>query len=307
MAGSMQDIDRRIKSVTSTRQITHAMQLVATAKLRRTRERAEARKAYTDYMISCMHMIAGSLKGESQNAFLSNNGCGKDLYIVVTADKGLAGGFNSNLLKFASLNMDQNSDSQKAVIAVGKKAVEYFTRNKTEIMGSYVGESDKPEYPLAREIGRVISTLFIDKKVDNIYIVYNRFVSVMSQQPVIIKLAPLTDVELSDIRDNIETGLVEDKTDKNDKFKDFATAMSFDPSAEEIADWLIPSYLVNAVYGALLDSGAGELAARRFAMENATDNADEILSDLTLEYNRVRQGAITQEITEIISGADALS
>lgn len=305
MAGSMRDINRRIKSVSSTKQITHAMELVAGAKLRKTRQKADARREYTKYMIKCMKLIAGALKNDSQNTFLTRNACDKDLYIVVTSDKGLAGGFNSNLLKFAGEKMA--GSGQKAVVAIGSKAIEYFKRRKTEILGSYAGGSESPEFDLAREIGRAVSTLFIDGDVNNIFIIYNRFVSVISQKPTMIKLAPLTADEMKHADDKIDSFSAGSTAGTDDKVGHMAAVMTFEPSAEEIADWLIPTYLVNAVYGALLESSAGELAARRIAMENATDNADEIMDDLTLLYNRARQGAITQEITEIVSGAEAIS
>lgn len=306
MAGSMRDIKRRIKSVTSTKQITHAMELVASAKLRKIRAKADARREYTKHMIECMHVIANGLSNDSLNAFLKPNVSDNDLYVVVAADKGLAGGFNSNLFKFAK---DEMQKSEKfSVIAVGNKAIDYYKRNSLDVLGTYSGRSESPDFSLARELGRCISTLFIEGKVNNVYIVYNRFISVISQKPTLIKLIPLSADEMRTEEDIIDTktqeiGLGVD----HEKVKKLGSVMTFEPGAEELAEWLIPTYLVNAVYGALLESGAGELAARRIAMENATDNANEIMEDLTLDFNRARQGAITQEITEIVSGAEAIS
>ncbi len=307
MADSMRDIKRRIKSVTSTKQITHAMQLVAGAKLRSARNKADARRAYTNYVIETMHMIATALEREETNAFLKSNSCKKDLYIVVTSDKGLAGGFNSNLLKFTAEAMEQSEEV--AVVVSGTKGLDYFKRRNYEILGSYIGESDEASLATARSIGMAATTLFLDGKVGNVYIMYNRFVSVISQKPTMIKLLPLTKEEMEKKADEIdtetftgeyhsETSLFGEGTTKN---------MIFEPSAEYLANMLIPAYIDNAVYGALLESAAGELASRRMAMENATDNADEIIADLSLAYNRARQGAITQEITEIVSGANAIN
>ncbi len=307
MADSMRDIKRRIKSVTSTKQITHAMQLVASAKLRSARNKADARRAYTDYVIETMHMIAGALEREETNAFLKNNGCKKDLYIVITSDKGLAGGFNSNLLKFTAEAMQQSEEA--AVVVSGTKGLDYFKRRNYEILGSYIGESDEASLATARSIGMAATTLFLDGKVGNIYIMYNRFISVISQKPTMIKLLPLTKEELAQKADEIDTETYngEHKAENTLFGEGLTKNMLFEPSAEYLANMLIPAYIDNAVYGALLESAAGELASRRMAMENATDNANEIIADLSLAYNRARQGAITQEITEIVSGANAIS
>ncbi len=171
-----------------------------------------------------------------------------------------------------------------------------------------IGNSDEADFGTASRIGKAATTLFLDGKIGNIYIMYNRFVSVISQKPTIIKLLPLSREELGTKSDEVDTetatgeyrpesGLFGDEPARN---------MIFEPSAEYLANSLIPAYIDNAVYGALLESAAGELASRRLAMENATDNADEIIADLSLAYNRARQGAITQEITEIVSGANAI-
>lgn len=305
MADSMRDIKSRIQSVNSTKQITHAMQLVASAKLRKTRDKADARRAYTKHIIETMHVIANGLASDVQNVFLNPTSSDCDLYIVISSDKGLAGGFNSNVLKFAEQQM--HNSKNPAVCAVGRKAVEYFTRRKYNILGSYVGQSEDPNLTLARSIGSAATTLFTEQKVNNVYIVYNRFASILSQVPEIIKLLPLTSEEMK-TEDKVDTvTYTEGMSLDNDKIKKLNQNILFEPNAEYLADYLIPKYFDNAIYGALLESAAGELAARRMAMENATDNANEIIDGLTLKYNRVRQTAITQEITEIVSGADAIS
>lgn len=305
MADSMRDIKRRIKSVTSTKQITHAMQLVASAKLRHARNLADARRAYTDYIIETMHMIAKALKTEEPNDFLKPNDCKKDLYIVVTSDKGLAGGFNSNLLKYAMEVMKQSEE--KAVLISGSKGLDFFRRRGFEILGSYIGNSDEASFTDAQKIGKAATTLFLEGKVGNVYIVYNRFVSVISQKPAMVKLLPITVDEMENKADDIDTATFSGEYSAESKETVKAVSnMIFEPDANYFAVKLIPAYIDNAVYGALLESSAGELASRRMAMENATDNADEIIGDLSLAYNRARQGAITQEITEIVSGAEAI-
>ena len=164
MADSMRDIKRRIKSVTSTKQITHAMQLVASAKLRNARMKADARRAYTNYVIETMHMISGALEKEEPSAFFKPNGCEKDLYIVVTSDKGLAGGFNSGLLKFTAEAMKQSKEC--AVMVSGAKGLDYFRRRNYEILGSYIGESDEASLGVANSIGKAAFSFctFYEKK-----------------------------------------------------------------------------------------------------------------------------------------------
>jgi len=305
MADSMRDIKRRIKSVSSTRQITHAMELVAGAKMRQARIKADARRAYTDYLIDTMHLIAGALKHEERNEFLMPGKGDRDLYSVVTSDKGLAGGFNSNLLKFASEEMAKSGKT--AVLPVGSKGLDYFRRRNAEVLGFYVGSSDEADISLASEIGAEVTELFLKGEIEDVFIIYNRFESMISQKPTIVHLLPLTEEELKTKVDEIGRPIEEEVHEETPGcFGDVnVNSMLFEPSASYMISKLIPYYVDNAIYGALLESAAGELASRRMAMENATDNANEILNDLNLRYNRARQGAITQEITEIISGAEA--
>ena len=187
------------------------------------------------------------------------------------------------------------------------KGLDFFKRRNYEILGSYVGDSDEADFGNAARIGKAATTLFLEGKVGRVYIIYNRFVSVMTQKPTIVRLLPLTISEMQSKADEIDTETMngEYKAEEGLLPKP-AQCMLFEPSAVYLAAKLIPSYINNAVYGALLESAAGELASRRMAMENATDNADEIIDDLSLAYNRARQGAITQEITEIVSGAEAI-
>jgi len=300
----MRDIKRRIKSVSSTKQITHAMELVAGAKMRQARIKADARRAYTDYLIDTMHLMAGALKHEERNEFLMPGKGEKDLFIVVTSDKGLAGGFNSNLLKFAAEQIGKSAKA--AVVVAGSKGLDYFKRRNVEVLGSYVGSSDEADLSLASEIGKAVTSLFLQGELEDVFIIYNRFESMISQKPTMVHLLPLTEEELKSKVDEIETTAVEAHEERESHFRDMnVNSMLFEPSASYVISKLIPYYVDNAIYGALLESAAGELASRRMAMENATDNANEILGDLNLRYNRARQGAITQEITEIISGAEA--
>ena len=310
MPNSMRDIKRRIKSVSSTRQITHAMELVAGAKMRGARQLSEARQAYTDYMIDTLHMMAKALKKEEPNVYLRMNGCAKDLYIVLTSDKGLAGGFNSGLLKFAAETLAKSPEH--AVIVCGVKGLDFFRRTGTEILDAFTGSSDTASMSRASVIGKRAMDLFLERKAGRVGIIYNQFVSAISQKPTLVHLLPLSNDELASAEDEIsligrEEGQKPVDYERTDFFDGIDPSyMIFEPGASYIAEKLIPSYVENAVYGALLESAAGELAARRLAMENATDNANEIIDALELAYNRARQGAITQEITEIVSGAEAI-
>ena len=306
MAESMRDIKRRIKSVNSTKQITHAMELVSSAKLRRLRQKADARRAYTTYVIESMHKIAVNIENPI-HPLLKENEANKDLYIVIAADKGLAGGFNSNLLKFSVQQMQKSENA--VVVALGLETLEFFKRTGTEIIASYIGKSEHPTPEFGREVGKYATELFTKGEVGNVYIVFNRFMSVISQKPSIVKLLPLAGDDLTNRIDEVDSSRQEGNTEAetNDKqIIDTQPLMSYEPNADELLDYLIPRYIDNTIYGACLETSAGEQAARRMAMENATDNAQEMIDGLTLRYNRARQGAITQELTEIVNGAQAL-
>ena len=304
MAASIRAIKDRINSVSSMKKITHAMELVSSSKFRRTRERAEARKAYTAYIISSLQTIAAAVDAP-QNTFLVKNGVEKDLYIVITADKGLAGGFNSNLLKYAQSLMNE-SGRPAAVLAVGNKSAEYFARrNNIEVLGTYTGKSETPSLEFSTDIANTAMNLYKNKVVGNVYVVYNRFISVLSQRPSHVQLFPLT-ADLTEVQDEVDSFGFEFPVSTAPTVGKSGLIMTFEPDAEELLDYLVPRYIINAIYGACIENSAGEQAARKTAMENATENADEMIANLSLSYNRARQAAITTEISEIVGGAAAL-
>lgn len=304
MAASIRAIKDRINSVSSMKKITHAMELVSSSKFRRTRERAEARRAYTAYIISSLQTIAAAVDAP-QNTFLIENGVEKDLYIVITSDKGLAGGFNSNLLKYAQALMNE-SGRPSAVLAVGNKSAEYFTRRPAiEVLGTYTGKSESPSLEFSTDIANTAMNLYKNKVVGNVYVVYNRFISVISQRPSHVKLFPLT-ADLTEVQDEVDSFGFEFPVSTAPRVGKSGYIMTFEPDAEELLEYLVPRYIINAIYGACIENSAGEQAARKTAMENATENADEMIAALSLSYNRARQAAITQELTEIIAGADAI-
>ncbi|OQB01743.1 MAG: ATP synthase gamma chain, sodium ion specific [Parcubacteria group bacterium ADurb.Bin216] len=207
------------------------------------------------------------------------------LYIVVSADRGLAGGYNSGIIRLAEKKIkDDNLDAK--IIAVGGKAREYFKKRNYNVVGEYVGITEEPLFSDARSIGNLALELYKKGEVDEINIVYTVFLGTISQEARILRLLPSSEV----------------KPESGNK----RTVTEFEPSAEDVLSFLIPKYIQSSIYGALIEASSSEQAARRVAMEAATDNAEEMIDELQISYNRARQAAITMEITEIVSGADAL-
>lgn len=277
------DIRRRIKSVKNIQQITKAMKMVAAARLRRAQERANASKPYTQKIREVLQHVAANARGAS-HPLLATRDVQHTGYLVLSADKGLAGAYSANLFKEV---VPQVKDRENvSLITVGRKARDYFRRRGYSIDQEYTGFSEKPTYEEAREIAQELAQKFIDGQYDEIYLSYTMFRSPISQQPVTVKLLPL------------EQNTAESEETQQEYI--------FEPSAEEVLSLLLPKYLETVVYGALLQSAASELGARMTAMGSATDNAQELISKLILNYNKVRQAAITREISEIVGGAEAL-
>lgn len=287
MAGmGSRDIKRKIKSVNNTKQITKAMELVSTAKLRRAKEKVEMTKPYFETVMGTVKSIVESEKS-LRHDYLEKREVNKTLYIVITADRGLCGGYNINALKKAAADI---TDKDKATfITIGKKAMSFFRKEEADIKKEFLYISEKPNYSHAQEIAGLALRMFKSGEVDEIKLVYSRLESTISQVPELLKLLPV-DVEGEGVE------LSED-----------AEFTTYEPSAEVVLDFLIPKYLESTIYGALIDSAASEQAARRVAMESATSNAEDLISSLTLTYNQARQAAITQEISEIVGGAEALN
>lgn len=286
MAGmGMRDIKRRIKSVNSTKQITNAMKLVSTAKLKRTRDRFERVQPYFETVNETIQGILESADN-IEHQYISEREIKKSLYIVITADRGLCGGYNINAIKKV---LEDVEDKEKAsIIVIGQKAKGYFLKRDYEVAGEYLQISEKPQYVHAKDIGRLALKLYKDGEIDEIKLVYTRFASTISQVPEMLKLLP-----------------VAKSNEEQSEEKEFKY-VSYEPSPAAVLDYLIPKYIESTIFGALVESAASEQAARRMAMENATDNAEEMIENLTLSFNQARQAAITQEITEIVGGAEAL-
>ncbi len=284
MAQSTKEIKSRIKGVSSTRQITKAMELVSSSKLKRARRSLEESRPYYNTVLENIQDILAFEKN-LRHPLLDNREIKNSLYIVLTADRGLAGGYNSSIMRLVEDTIREKGNDSK-LITIGTKARDYFTRRDYDVAQSFIGISEDPDFYHAKRIGEKALELYKEKQVDEINVVYTRFTSTISQEAKILKLLPSAEVE---------------KESGNKR-----VVVEFEPSAEDVLSYLIPKYVESSIYGALIEASASEQAARRLAMDAATENADEIIEDLEVSFNRARQAAITMEISEIVSGADAL-
>jgi len=281
MAGiSTKDLKARIRSMESTRQITKAMEMVAASKLRRAQAQVLASRPYFEILYSTINDIVDSNQDFS-SPYLQKRPVKKVMYIVIAGDRGLAGGYNSNILKLVEQEI---KDKDAIVLPIGKKAVDFFRSRKVTALTETYAEAASVGIGDCFSIAKQLSKAFLNGEFDEIHVAYTNFVSVLSQTPASLRLLPL-------IRQ--ETG--REGTVSSD--------ILYEPGSVEVFDAIIPEYLGGILYGALCESRAAEQAARRTAMDNATQNADEMIADLSLKFNRARQAAITQEITEIVAGS----
>lgn len=284
-SGSMKDIKRRIKSIESTGQITKAMELVASSKLRKAKERAAAAAPFFNTLYETICDISSS-NLELSSVFTKPREVKRSLYIVIAGDRGLAGGYNSNVLKLANAQMAA-SGREPVVIAIGKKAVEHYEKRGL-LKAGFPGVAESLDQIKVSRIASIAVDMFKKGEVDEIFLYYTEFVSALSQVASELKVLPLYDIS--------------SKSAKTDKKMSLVT---YEPSAEAVFNAIVPEYISGMLYGAVVESFASEQGARRTAMEAASDNAEEIITKLSLSYNRARQAAITQEISEIVSGAAA--
>ena len=293
MAQGMQDIKRRIRSVQSTMKITKAMELVSSAKLKRSRDKLDETRPYFETIVASIQEILENTRG-IKHPMLEKRDVKKVAYVVVTADRGLCGGYNSNVLKLVEKSVEEHmGKSNSQVLVVGQKGRDFFKRRGYDVINSYLHISEKPEFEDAVRISNEVVRLYSTGEVDEVYIAYTYFTSTISFDAQLKKVLPAESVKDEVIDKKVE-----------DAMKDQVT---YEPSAEAVLSCLIPKYIRSFIYGALLEASASEQAARRIAMENATDNAEDLIENLKLHYNRARQAAITQEIAEIVGGAEALS
>ena len=260
------------------------MELVSSAQLRRAREQMEKSRPYYNTVYSNIRNALSTV-GNINHPYLDVRDVDKSLYIVITADRGLAGGFNSNIIRKVENEIKDKKD-KVYLITVGLKGREYFKRRGYNVVEEFVGITEEPYFSDAQEIGKTVMNMYRKKEIDEVKIIYTEFVTTISQEVKELKLLPN-----EEIKKDIEV--------KN-------SVVEFEPSPEQVLDYLIPKYIESVIYGALIESSSSQQGARRTAMESATDNADEMIDELQLSYNRARQAAITAEISEIVTGAEAL-
>ena len=287
MAGSMKAVKLRIKSVQSTMQITKAMQLVAASKLRKAKERADESKPYLETMLTTLTDIANGNTDFQSIYTKPGENDGKWLYVVIAGDRGLAGGYNSNLFKYVEAEIKDKSNV--TVLPIGKKSVEFFKHRNIPILTEEYGEVAKTTISDCFQIAKIICGSYGGEGFGHVFLCYTNFVSMLSQVPTATSLLPLSD-------------LSSEEKASDGKPKDL---ILYEPDSETVFDAIVPEYLAGILYTSINISYASELAARRTAMEAATDNAEEMIETLSLYYNRARQASITQEITEIVAGAES--
>jgi len=286
----MKAIKKRITSVNSTKKIMKAMNLVSASKLQKAKSRLDHIRPMFENMALVMDSIKKSISPDVKIDFAQVRDVQNSAYIILTSDRGLCGSFNTNVSKEALAFIEANSrDKNESILAVGTKGWDYFRRRGKNITYRCLGSSEATSFADAEQLGHKAANMYRSGEVDEVFIIYTHFESILTHIPYIVKLLPIS-TEPSDETD-----------------QDRPIEMTFDPDPKTFFKDAIPMYLNTTIYGAMLESAVCELASRMTSMDSATRNAAEIIDDLTLEYNRKRQGMITQEITEIVTGANALN
>ncbi len=295
---SMRNIKRRIKSVSSTQQITKAMNLVSASKLQKAKTNLAATRPFfqeTQRVIASIVTVSGGLK----HKYLTKRDEVKNIgVILLSADRGLCGGYNSNVSKeaFALIQKKNEQGARESVIVSGNKGRDFLKRRGKNIIKNYTGISEAPTYQNAKEMGELAVAMYERGEIDEIHLVYTEFKSTLVHNPKAIQLLPISADSLMDLS---KEQTAEEKAN--------LALMNYEPAEDEVLNYIVPKYINTVIFGALVESAACEEGARMTSMDTATENAEEMIDKLTLSFNRARQGAITQEITEIISGANALS
>jgi F-type H+-transporting ATPase subunit gamma len=285
---TLRDLKRQIKSVKNIAKVTEALQTVSAVKFRKAEARVKRARPYAENMEQMMRDVAHQARGGSP--LLVGREGNRVAVASITADRGLAGGFNAQVLRRTWQFRREREGGEFVQVASGRKAVAFFRFRRIDPVEVYTGFSDSPTYEKAREIGQALTRLFEDEEADEVYLVYNRFESALTQRPVITRLLPVAPEEGEEQQEDTS-----------------GTFLEYVPDADTILRKLVPRYVETMVWQALLESAAGEHGARMTAMKNATDNANELATDLTLAMNKARQAQITREISEIAAGAEALS
>ncbi|KGX87285.1 ATP synthase F1 subunit gamma [Pontibacillus marinus] len=282
---SLRDIKSRITSTKKTMQITKAMEMVSASKMNKAEQNA---KNFVPYMNKIQEVVASIANGtDASHPMLEEREVKRTAYLVITSDRGLAGAYNSNILRnvYQTIQDRHNSKDEYTTIPVGRIGRDFFKKRDMPVEHEITGVADQPNFADIADIAKQTVQLYTDEKIDELHIYYNHYVSAITQEVTATQLLPLTNISSEG---------------------QSLTSYEYEPNEEEILEVLLPQYAESLIYGALLDGKASEHAARMTAMKAATDNADELVGDLTLKYNRARQASITQEITEIVSGAAAL-
>lgn len=283
MAKGIREIKRQIKSIQSTRQITKAMEMVASAKLRRAQEKAQASRPYAEKLKEVVTSIAAGSEGVTHPMLVSRP-VKRVAYIVITSDGGLVGGYNTNLLRKVMEQLKNHASKEEyGLFVIGRKGRDYFNRRELPVVNEITELSDTPNFADIKSLAYAAVQGFEHEEYDELYVCYNKFVNAITQVPTIERLLPFDRVEAHGS----------------------AATYEYEPSPEGVLEVLLPKYAETLIFGALLEGKASELGAKMTAMGSATKNATKMIGELTLTYNRARQAAITQEITEIVAGANA--
>jgi len=290
----LKDIQRRIKSVKNTQQITKAMKMVSAAKLRRAQENIESARPYAEKMQELVTSLA-SMSSPESHPLLAGKGGPRAGLVLITSDRGLCGGFNTYLMRKAEDFMADREPGDVSLSITGKRAIDYFKKRDVKTLDTRVATSGTPSYDSARETALKFIGLFLAGELDEVHIIYSQFESALTQTPVVQRLLPLAP----------QKG--EQEAEEEDKDETGATVeVIYEPSVDKVLASLLPKYIEVQLYRALLESSASEHGARMTAMDSASRNASDMIGSLTLRYNRLRQAAITSELMEIISGSEAL-
>jgi F-type H+-transporting ATPase subunit gamma len=283
MAKGMREIKRQIKSTQNTKQITRAMEMVAAANLRRAQQAAESARPYADKLKEVVGNIAAGTKGV-RHPMLQSRDIKRTGYLVITSDRGLAGGYNANVLRkvAAEIKARHSSTDEYSILVIGRKGRDYFRRRSMPVIEEVTGLPDQVIFADIKSIASSAVTHFEKGLYDQLFLVYNQFKNAMTQIPTMQQLLPLEDVSIQS-----------------------PASYEYEPSAEDVLNVLLPKYAETLVYSAVLDGKASEFGARMTAMNSATKNATKMIDTYTLAYNRARQASITQEISEIVAGANA--
>ncbi len=291
---ALRDFKRRIRSIESTQKITQAMKAVATAQMARAQNVVTGARPYAHRLQEVLGRV-GSASRDVDNPLLTVREPEKVCFVVITSDRGLCGGFNSNLLRLANREIEQWENAR--LVVVGRKARNYFNFRNWEADEAYIGLGDHIEFEKGREIAQFLIDKYVNEDYDAVYLIYSKFVSVLKQDPTITKLLPV---------EPPAGGENEEETEEKQQEQQAGADYVFEPSPEAVLDYLLPKYVANTVYHALIESKASEQSARMMAMDGATKNAGEMIEKLSLQMNRQRQENITKELLDIVGGAAAL-